>query len=179
METQIMKVLAAYLHVIGVATYLGGSLIMEFVVGPAQKAIPPAQAQVMGQKTADRFLWFVWGALGLIFISGVMRLYSVNNESALFGSHLWDTTYGRTLLSMVTLWCVLVVNGAIITFVLRPRLAGRTSSGVSATQAQAHQKGQIQAATWLQRLTRVDLVIAFVVALLGAALQFGGIERLF
>ncbi|KAA0236258.1 MAG: hypothetical protein JJLCMIEE_00010 [Acidimicrobiales bacterium] len=175
MTSKFVNVLAAYLHVIGVATYLGGSLIMEFVVGPAQKAIPPAQAQVMGKKTADRFLWFAWGALALILASGILRLYSTNRESFLFGDSLFDTDFGRTLLTMVILWLVLVINGSIITFVLRPRLTGKTTAGASAAQAQAHQQGQMQAVKWLTWLTRTDLGIAFVVALLGSSLQFGGI----
>ncbi len=51
MTTRNMMILAAYLHAVGVSAYLGGALVMEFVLGPAQKAIPPAQAQVMGQKS--------------------------------------------------------------------------------------------------------------------------------
>jgi uncharacterized membrane protein len=174
-----MKVLSAYLHVLGVAIYLGGSIIMEFVVGPAQKAIPPAQAQVMGKKTADRFLVFAWSALGLIVVSGIMRLYSTGTEMFITGAALWDNSYGRTLLTMVILWCVLVINGSIITFVLRPKLAGRTGAGVSATQVTAHQEGQMKAAEWVERISRIDLGIALVVALLGTALQFGGIESIF
>jgi uncharacterized membrane protein len=177
--TPLVQILAAYLHVLGVATYLGGSLIMEFVVGPAQKAIPPAQAQVMGKKTADRFLVFAWSALGLILISGILRLYSTGTETFITGAKLWETAYGRTLMTMVLLWCVLVVNGLIITFVLRPKLVMRTGAGVSPTQVQDHQQGQIKAASWVERLTRVDLGIALLVALLGSALQFGGIEAIF
>lgn len=173
-----MMTLAAYLHVIGVATYLGGSIVMEFVVGPAQKAIPPAQAQVMGKKTADRFLVFAWSALALILLSGILRLYTFSDEGLLFGTPLWETPKGRTLMTMVILWCVLVVNGSIITFVLRPKLAGRSGAGASAAQAQSHQQGQVNAAVWLERITRVDLGIAFVVALLGTSLQFGGIQSL-
>lgn len=179
MSSQFMKMLSAYLHVLGVATYLGGSIIMEFVVGPAQKAIPPAQAQVMGKKTADRFLVFVWGALALILISGIMRLYSTGTEMFLTGSALWDSEYGRTLMTMVILWFVLVINGSVITFWLRPKLVGRTGAGVSATAVQVHQQGQIKAAEWVERITRIDLGIALVVALLGTALQFGGIETIF
>lgn len=179
MSSQFVKVLSAYLHVLGVATYLGGSIIMEFVVGPAQKAIPPAQAQVMGKKTADRFLVFAWSALGLIVISGIMRLYSMGTETYITTGALWNSAYGRTQLSMVVLWCVLVINGSIITFVLRPKLVGRTGAGVSATQVQAHQEGQMKAAEWVERITRIDLGIALVIALFGTALRFGGIETIF
>jgi uncharacterized membrane protein len=179
MESHLAQVLAAYLHVIGVAVYLGGSIVMEFVVGPAQKAIPPAQAQVMGQRTADRFLVLAWSALGLILLSGILRLFTMDAEDYLLGESLWDTEYGRTLLLMVTLWTVLVVNGSIITFVLRPKLTGRASAGMTPAQAQAHQKDQLRAAGRLTWFTRIDMGIALVVALLGSSLGFGGLESIF
>ena len=33
----------------------------------------------------------------------------------------------------------------------------------------------MQAATWIQRLTRVDLGVAVVIALMGASLKWGGL----
>ena len=66
--------LLGYIHDLSIAVYLGGAVAMEFVLGPAQASIPPAQAQVMGQKTSDRFLWLAWGSLLLILITGVLRL---------------------------------------------------------------------------------------------------------
>ncbi len=167
MTSKWMMLTAAYLHAVGVATYLGGAIIMEFVLGPAQKAIPPAQAQVMGQKAADRFLIFSWSALGLILASGVLRLYSVNNAAA-----LWQLRngYDFTVLTMECLWTVLVVNGTIMTFVLRPKLSGKLSGGVSAQQAQAGQQSKLKAAQWANRIARIDLGVALVIALLGASL---------
>ncbi len=178
MSSGFMEVVSAYLHIIGVAVYLGGSIIMEFVVGPAQKAIPPAQAQVMGKKTADRFLVFAWSALGLILFSGILRIFALQQDDFLFGTLLWETPRGRTLMAMVILWCVLVINGSIITFVLRPKLTGRTGAGVSAAQVQTHQQAQINAAQWVERITRIDLGIALVIALLGSALQYGGLQTI-
>lgn len=179
MESAWMQVVAAYLHVLGVAVYLGGAIVMEFVVGPAQKAIPPAQAQVMGKRTADRFLILAWSGLTLILASGLLRLWSLNSESVLFGERLWSTEYGRTLLIMVSMWTVLVINGSIITFVLRPKLTGKVSPGLTAAQVQTHQQAQIRAASILSTITRIDLGIAFVVAFLGSSLGLGGVERMF
>ena len=170
-----MFVFAAYLHAIGVATYLGGSIVMELVLGTAQKAIPPAQAQVMGEKTGDRFLVLAWSALGLIGASGVLRLFTQKSESLLVGDNLFSSTYGRTLFTMELLWLALVANGLVITFVLRPRLKAKMGAAVSAAQVETQRAQLISAATWITRLTRVDLGIALVVALLGASLKFGGI----
>jgi uncharacterized membrane protein len=167
-----------FLHVIGVAAYVGGAIAMEFVLGPAQKAVPPAQAQVMGQKTADRFLWIAWGALFLILITGILRLEMVGRISWSWpffeaGMSL-SYGYGRTILALFILWCLLVINGAILTFVLRPRIAGKLTARTSAAQVSATQASRLQAATWAQRLTRVDLGVAVVAVLLGASLKWGG-----
>jgi len=169
MTSDFMRILAAYLHVLGVASYLGGSIVMEFVLTPAQKFIPPAQAMVVGQKAADRFLAVAWGALGLIAFSGVLRLFTLENEGILTEG-LFDAGYGLTLGTMIVLWAVLVVNGSVITFVLRPKLAGRLQGTAGAAQVESRQAEQVQAAQWITRLTRVDLGIALLIAFVGSSL---------
>ena len=174
-----LHIIYGYLHDISVAVYIGGAFAMEFILGPAQASIPPAQAQVMGQKTADRFLWLVWGALSAILLTGFLRLERMDMIDwtwPFFKSPLvLSESYGRTLLAMFILWCVLVVNGALITFVFRPRLAGKLNTKISAAQVTAAQGAKMEAATWIQRLSRVDLGVAFVIALLGASLKWGGL----
>jgi uncharacterized membrane protein len=168
-----------YVHDISIAVYIGGAVAMEFVLGPAQASIPPAQAQVMGRKTADRFLWLVWASLGLILLTGVLRLERMDMISGswpFFESPLVvSESYGRTVLAMFFLWCVLALNGALITFYFRPRLAGRLTARTSATQVSASQAAKVAAATWVQWLTRLDLAVALVIALMGASLKWGGL----
>jgi uncharacterized membrane protein len=167
-----------FVHSIAVAVYIGGAVAMEYVLKPAQRAIPPAQAQVMGQKTADRFLWLVWGALILILLTGALRLQHAGmlgwEWPFFYGPLSLFESYGRTVLAMFLIWCVLVVNGLVITFVLRPRLAGRLSARTPASGVAAAQGSKMQAATWVERLTRFDIVAALVAALLGASLRWGG-----
>ena len=174
-----LQILYGYLHDIAIAVYIGGAIAMEFVLGPAQASIPPAQAQVMGQKTADRFLWLAWGALAIIVVSGALRLERMDMlqwQWPFFTDPLvFSESYGRTLFVMFVLWCLLVINGAIVTFVLRPRLAGKLSVRTSAAQVTAAQGSKVQAATWVQRLTRADLATALVTALFGASLKWGGL----
>lgn len=170
MRGEWMSVFAMYLHLLGMATYVGGSLVMEFVVSPAQKAIPPAQQQVMGEKTADRFLVVVWASLGLLLLSGIMQTFPGYNEKMLVGDGLFDSSYGRTLFVMILLWVVLVVNGSILTFVLRPKLKGKMAAQVGATQVQNRQQEMIKAASRITLITRIDLVIAVLLPLVGAGL---------
>jgi len=51
----------------------------------------------------------------------------------------------------------------------------KLSTGTSAAQVTAAQNAKIEAATWVQRLTRIDLAIAVVIALMGASLKWGGL----
>ena len=97
------------------------------------------------------------------------RVKSVGSTSG----GIFSTGAGRTLLAMMALWAVLVANGAVITFVLRPRLASRTSASGGRAAAGAQLQAMSRAATWVSRLTRVDLVVALVVVLLGASLAYG------
>lgn len=166
---QTLNWLGTILHVLGAAGYIGGSIAMEFVLAPAQKAIPPAQAMVVGEKTADRFLWVAWGSLLLLLLGALIRLqWGGAGLATLFDVH---TDYGRTLIAKWVLWIALVVNGSIITFALRPKLAGKMKGGTTAQQAQAIQQQKVKAARQVTILTRVDLGIMLVVLLLGTSLK--------
>lgn len=163
----------AFVHDLSVAVYVGGAVAMEFVLAPAQAAIPPAQAQIMGEKTSNRFLVLVWGSLALILVTGVLRL-QMNGMLGSDGLSLADS-YGRTLWTMFGIWVVLAVNGGLITFVFRPTLQGKLQPGSNQTSASQDRDAKMKAATWIQHLTRADLVLAVIVTLLGASLSRGGI----
>ena len=174
----VLQVIYGILHDLAIATYIGGAVAMEYVLGPAQNSIPPAQAQVMGQKTADRFIWLVWGSLGVIIVTAVLRLEKLGHLAyswPFFQSSMALTQdYGRTVWVMLALWCVLVANGVIMTFYLRPRLAGKLKAGTTAAGVQASQQAKMEAAKWVERITKADIIIAITIALGGASLRFGG-----
>lgn len=162
-----------FVHDLSVAVYVGGAVAMEFVLAPAQAAIPPAQAQIMGEKTSNRFLILVWVSLALILITGLLRL-QMNGMLNADGLSLADS-YGRTLWTMLFFWVVLAINGALITFVFRPTLQGKIKSGSNQASANQDRDAKMKAATWIQHITRADLVIAVLVTLLGASLSRGGL----
>jgi len=164
--------LLAAVHDLSVAVYVGGAVAMEFILGPAQKMIPPAQAQIMGQKSADRFLVLVWVSLLLILVSGLLRMYY---NGVFSGPPVLSYSYGRTLSGLLAIWLVLAVNGGLITFVFRPRLSGKLGAGTTTSQADQDRGAKMQAATWIEYLTRADLVLAIVAVGLGASLLRGGL----
>jgi uncharacterized membrane protein len=170
--------LAAFIHDLAIATYVGGAVAMEFILGPAQRAIPPAQAQVMGEKTSQRFLVIVWTSLILILVTGVWRLYlkgMIGGESLFNAPLTLEYAYGRTAFGLLVIWVILAINGALITFVFRPRLTSRMAPGVSQSQAMDSRGSMMEAATWIEWLTRADMVLALVALLMGASLIWGGL----
>ncbi len=173
-----LGLMLSFVHDLSLAAYVGGAVAMEFVLSPAQKMIPPAQAQVMGEKTADRFLMIVWISLVLILVTGLWRL---QQRGMLFGDSLLvppltlDYSYGRTTFGLLFIWVLLAVNGSLITFVLRPRLKGKLGAGSTSGQADRDRDTKVQAATWISHLSRADLVLALLAVLLGASLFWGGI----
>jgi len=168
-----VQVLASYLHLLAVAVYVGGSVAMEFVLGPAQRFVPPAQAQILGQRSADRFLVLVWGSLVLFPVSGMLLFFSLSDQHLITHGDMLSTSEGRTLLAMMVLWAVLVANGVLITFVFRPRLVSRAKAQGGGARVAGHLESMQRAATWVSRLTRIDLAVALVVVLLGASLAYG------
>jgi hypothetical protein len=112
-------------------------------------------------------------------VTGFLRLqekgYIVAEWPPFAGLLRWDLSYGRTVFVMFIIWALLVLNGALITFVLRPRLLGRLGSGTSARQVTTSMDSKLQAAQWVQWLTRADLALAVLAALLGASLILGGL----
>lgn len=170
--------ITSFIHDVSVAVYVGGAIAMEFILAPAQAAIPPAQAQVMGEKTSDRFLILVWASLALIFVTGVLRLYYrglIGGDTWLVPPLTWDYSYGRTVLALLVVWLILVINGGLITLVFRPTLKGKLGSGSTQNLATQNMDAKMRAATWIQNLSRIDLVLAIVAVLLGASLLRGGL----
>ncbi|MBQ76568.1 MAG: hypothetical protein CMQ20_16305 [Gammaproteobacteria bacterium] len=170
--------IASFIHDLALAAYVGGAIAMEFILAPAQASIPPAQAQIMGEKSSGRFLILVWVSLILILLTGIYRLYwrgLLFGESFLVAPLTWDYSYGRTLLVMTVFWCILMINGALITFIFRPILSGKMQAGSSQSQGRDAMDAKMKAATWVQNLTRVDVGLAVATILLGASLSRGGL----
>jgi uncharacterized membrane protein len=169
---------AGFIHDLSIAVYVGGAVAMEFILAPAQQSIPPAQAQIMGEKTANRFLILVWATLALIFVTGLIRLYlwkMIFAESFIGPALSLDYSYGRTMLGLLTIWGLLVINGGLITFVFRPILSGKLAPGSSQDQTRAAQEAKLNAAIWIQRITRIDLGLAVIAVALGASFKSGGL----
>lgn len=167
-----VDILLGSLHVLAVAVYIGGLFFMEVVLSPAQAAIAPAQGAVISRKAGDRQAIVAWSSLAVILVTGLLRL---DRMGTLDPGELASSGWGRTVLAMFGLWCVLVALGLVMTFVLRRILVAKIDPTLSRDEQQRRQDRMVVAARWMGIVMRVDLVVVVVAAVFGESLRWGGI----
>lgn len=168
-----------FLHLLGVALYVGGTVFLEFILGPAQAAIPTAQSSIIGQKTGARFAVTAWASLIVIGVTAVLRLHYMHlldlSGPFLLVDGVASSGYGHTLGVMVLFYLVIFTNGTIMTFVLRPKLEKRLSVRSAPGAAERKVNQMMGAARWITILTRIDLTLLLANMLLGSSLLYGGL----
>jgi uncharacterized membrane protein len=174
-----IDVLYGALHDLAFAVYIGGLVYAEFVLAPAADAIAPAQGVVVRQKAGNWQLIMAWSSLAVILATGLLRL-SRMHLLAFPGTFFLKAGYastgqGHTIIAMMALWLVLVVLGAVMTFVLRPLLTGKIAPTLSQEERQRRQDRMVGAARWMTVVMRADLLVAVTIAVFGASLIYGGL----
>lgn len=157
----------SFLHVMGWATYLGGALVMELVWRPAQDHMPASQIAEACRWMGRRYRWVAATALGATGISGAGLVAGDGRPLDL------ATPYGRTVAALALMWLAMVASLAAITFLGHPGLHVRMPADLSEPEREAAREEVRRAITRMDRLLRVDLLLAIVATLLGASLSSG------
>lgn len=158
----------SFLHVLGWSTYVGGALVMELVWRPAQEAMPQSQIAVACQWMGRRYRWTAAVALALIGISGVAMVLRGDERLT------WSTPWGRTVTALIIVWLAMSVVLATITFSGHPGLHARMPPDATDEERDAAREQVRRAISRMDRLLRLDLLLALAGALLGATLHSGG-----
>ncbi len=74
--------LMLFLHVLGVAVWVGGMAFAWGCLRPAALALPPAQRLPLWAASLARFFPLVWAAIALILLSGFYMLFEVGFAGA-------------------------------------------------------------------------------------------------
>ncbi len=158
-------------HILAIVTYVGGSFFLDIIFSRAQKYIPPAQASIMGQRVGRDFAITAYASLFVIAVTGLFQMYYLN----LFDGDIFTRGYGRWLAIKMGFWLILLVNGLIMTVLLRPRLEGKLSFQSDPENAEKRREGMMAAALSLDRLVRLNLIISVLAVVIGASLRSGGL----
>ena len=164
-----LMVIAMIVHIGAIIVYLGGTFCI-FLLVPALDRIPPAQASIVSQLTGELFAVTAWIALGLIAASGLAFLYL---EGSL-GLNMFLYPHGWLIGAKTFLFLLLVVNGLIITFGIGPRIRVLLPLKTTEEELKAKQADMISASSTLNRLIRLNFIIASLAVILGVTLTFGG-----
>lgn len=110
-----------WLHIIGVAVWVGPQFMMFIAAVPAVRTIEDQQtrARVMRIITT-RFGWMAWAAMAVIVLSGISNLFQVGSEA---NFSLWSSDYRwfhLFSLKMVLVGFIVVMTG-VHTFIVGPK----------------------------------------------------------
>jgi uncharacterized membrane protein len=160
-------------HILSVAVFLGGNVLMEFVVMRRMAAIPPGDAAVLGNKVGSDFAYLTWGALVGIAVTGVLILWQLNLLWSLFDPGFMSTRYGLVLLVKILIFVTLVASGTVITFYLRPRVVQKLPYNAESVDIDRASSRAMANAIWLQRCARYNMVASVIGLFAGAFLANG------
>lgn len=123
---QALFVLSVWVHIVAVATWVGGSLFLMIVVVPA--ALRPdfrEQGLALIHRAARRFLWVGWICFALLITTGLFNLFVRGGLSlGLLGrGEFWSSSYGKILAGKLVLVGVILMLSAIHDFILGPLAA--------------------------------------------------------
>jgi uncharacterized membrane protein len=165
------------IHDMAAAFWLGSVLFNYFLLRPALLLIPAAHAVVISQRVGTIFLYTGWTALIVLLLSGLARLYLMGDLGVIVSLDLLIYGHGRSLALMIAAWLVTVVNVAIITFVLRPRLIQKLAVGSNPSLADVEKRRAAQQAAyqWLERLNLINVGATTLALMAGASIAEGGL----
>ena len=162
------------LHLVAVAVYAGGGLMLHGPLRRALRMIPPGQASIVGSRVGRDFTYLSWISLVLLGLTGYWMAFRYGWADVSAPSTLWinplalQTSKGVAMLVMALAWLIIVISAAIITFVLRPQLGLRVTSDATVEAANRAVATISRADRWLDILALTNFVLATVALLAGA-----------
>lgn len=159
------------LHILAVATYVGTAIFFDFILGPALRFIPPGQATIVTQRVSRVFTYLAWACWAVILATGLARLYVAGSLSP----SLLHYRYGWWILAKIILLALLVINGLLVSFWLRPQIEVRLDPSAPAEILTTTQERVLRAAERLNRITHVNVALALLALMVGASLAYGGL----
>lgn len=157
----VMMTLVATAHVLAWSVYLGGAIVMEFVLRHAQASMRGSQVAIVCQKAGYRYRWWSCVCLTLLLISGIVLARPIVPGS------------GQAIVVMALggVWLALVLLLALLSFYIHPELHIRVAPSMSEDEVKEERKRVGRAIVRMDITVRAELGLALLAALLGAGLH--------
>jgi uncharacterized membrane protein len=161
-------------HMLFAAIFVGANVFLDFLLTPKLDLIPPGQAVRLGDQLGIVFARLIWVTLIGLPLTGLLLLIRFGLAADLIDVQFYLTGYGSALLAMMLIWLTVTVNGAILTFYLRPRVIVKLPYDASRQEIEDKRNAAPGAAAWMRRLARYNAIAGMVGVLVGGFLRYGG-----
>jgi uncharacterized membrane protein len=161
------------IHIFAAAFLVGAAIFNYCLLRPALRLIPPAHGMVLTRKLGTLTTYLGWTALGLLFVSGFLRLYLRAELEVFLSLDLFTQSHLRALALMTFAWLVILVISFVMTFILRSRLA--KSSAVVVAAGDKKKMTQAEACRRLDLLQLLIVIMSSLALLAGASMVDGGL----
>ena len=93
-----------FLHIVGVAIWVGGMALLLLCLRPASQHLAPEQRMTLWAGVLRRFFVLVWGAIALLVLSGGAMLFKVGMAGAPPAWHAMTLTGGIMIGVFISIW---------------------------------------------------------------------------
>ena len=152
--------LSLFLHVLAAIFWVGGMLFLTIVIAPFLKTVKDQKGfSLIYQELGTRYRFWGWIAIVTLLITGPLNLYVMGvSPLIIFDPSFHGTSYGRTLITKLSLVFIIVVASLLHDFWLGPK--ARYSPRYSMIA---------------RALGRSNLVIALLIVVFAIFLRAGGV----
>ena len=166
--------LALVVHIYSAIVLVGSMFFNAFILGPALKRIPPAQAATVGEKIGGGLRIAGPVTLVLLGITGFLRLNYYKQLGQFFTLDFMTTTQGMKIWLMFLSWFVLVVTGTLSLVWYEKVLARKLPYTAGLRDLEERRAAQQKISDWQERMNYVNVTIG-ILAVLGGSLYASGL----
>jgi len=165
--------LAMVVHIYAAIVLVGSMFFNAFILGPALRRIPPAQAATVGDKIGAGLRIAGPASLVLLVVTGLMRLHHMRLLGKFSGWSFMSTRYGSRIWLMFLAWFVLAVTGTLSLAWYEKVLAKKLPYTAGLRDLEDRRAAQQKISDWQERMNYVNLAIGIVAVLGGSFARVG------
>ena len=164
---------ALIVHIYSAIVLVGSMFFNAFILGPALKRIPPAQAATVGDKIGAGLRIAGPVSLVLLGVTGFLRLSYNHFMSQFFKWSFLSTKYGSRIWLMFVSWFVLVITGTLSLAWYEKVLAKKLPYTAGLRALEERRAAQEKVSAWQERMNYVNVTIGLLAVLGGSMFKSG------
>lgn len=166
--------LALVVHIYSAIVLVGSMFFNAFILGPALKRIPPAQAATVGDKIGAGLRVAGPVSLVLLGVTGFLMLNRYKFLGEFFTLSFMTSRAGMRLWLMFLSWFVLVITGTLSLAWYEKVLAKKLPYTAGLRDLEERRAAQERVSAWQERMNYVNVTIG-ILAVLGGSLFRSGL----